>query len=150
MGLRPSDGAPATKLGEGSAKAISPDGSWVLAQRQSPGAPLQLLPAGAGRGRINPVGDVEVGAARWLPDGGRIFCTGRAADGPVLQAGELIIAFSTDANWLFVEWWAAQSVEVDRVHIGDGKRKPWKAWSPRDTSGVVLVFGARVALDGDT
>jgi hypothetical protein len=206
--LRPSNGGPAMKLGEGRPKAISGDGRWVLAQRPGPGAPLELLPTGTGRARSIPVGEIEVGGARWLPDGRRIVCTGRTADGltrayildlesgrfdalgmerpdrahglavtvqgdlaaisfldgrsvliplnggpiaegPVLRAGELIVAFSTDANWLFVERWLEQSVEVDRVHIDGGKREPWKMLSPRDASGIVLLFQARIALGGD-
>lgn len=208
VGLRSSKGAPAIRLGEGSAKAISADGRWVLAQRPNPGAPLQLLPTGAGRERSIEVGDIEVGEARWLPDGQHVFCTGRAADGmtrayrldvesgrfdvlrmespdraqgaavsadgnlaaasfvngrsvlvplnggaiaagPVLDAGDVIVGFSTDAKWLFVEKWGAQSVEVDRVHIDGRRREPWKRLSPRDASGVVLAFRARIALDGD-
>ena len=81
VALRPSDGGPAIRIGVGSAKAISGDGRWALAQRPDPRAPLELLPTGAGRGRNIPVGDIEVGDAKWLPGDGRIVCTGRAADG---------------------------------------------------------------------
>jgi len=207
VALRTSDGGPAIKLGDGSAKAISRDGRWVLAQRPRPGAPLELLPAGAGRARTIPVGEIEIAETRWLPDGKRVFCTGRSAertraylldlesgrfealdldrpdrvlgaavtadghraaisfvdgrsvvvplnggaitDGPVLEAGEMIIAFSADGDWLFTEKWRAQSIQVDRVHVDGTRREPWKVLSPRDGSGMVLAFRARIALDGD-
>ncbi|HJQ65859.1 MAG TPA: hypothetical protein VJ816_05765, partial [Gemmatimonadales bacterium] len=208
VGLRQSNGAPAIKLGEGRARAISGDGRWVLTQRPAPGAPLQLLPAGTGRGRSIPVGGIEVGDVKWLPDGRRVFCTGHDADGmtrayildlesgrfdalgvelrdralgaavtadgdraaisladgrsilvplnggaivdgPALQTGDMIVAFGADAASLLVHKWGAQSVEVDRVHLATGTREPWKVLSPRDASGVVLVFQLRVAQDGD-
>jgi Tol biopolymer transport system component len=56
--LRPTDGSPAVRLGEGAPAAISPDGRRVLVYR--PGPPrLVLLPAGPGEETTLPAGDVR-------------------------------------------------------------------------------------------
>ena len=46
--VRPMDGSPAKRLGEGRSLAISPDGRWVVANTGGRGSPTVLLPTGAG------------------------------------------------------------------------------------------------------
>ena len=75
---------------------------------------------------------------------------GPSTEGPRLAAGEFIVAFSTDGDWLFVERWVAGGLRVDRVNAGTGQRETWKTLIPGDTSGVVLGFRARIVLDGDS
>ena len=48
--LRPTDGSPAVRLGDGVAQALSPDGKWALSLLTSPSR-LILLPTGAGQVR---------------------------------------------------------------------------------------------------
>jgi hypothetical protein len=76
VGIRKTDDSPVVQLGEGRAKAISPDGRWVLAVPLTPGNPIVLLPTGAGRPRTIAIEDVPLQITRWLPDGSRILCVG--------------------------------------------------------------------------
>ena len=68
--LRPIDGSPPVRLGEGDGYGLSPDGRWVLAV--TPRVPRQILlhPTGPGQSRElqNPEG-LRFDFLRWLPDG---------------------------------------------------------------------------------
>ncbi len=72
--LRGTDGSPAVKLGDGFARALSPDGKWVLAV-SDPAAgrkaeTLTLLPTGPGQARaLDGDGLSDFGWGAWLPDG---------------------------------------------------------------------------------
>ena len=63
---RGTDGSPAVRLGEGIARALSPDGKWALAYRGGEGSRLILLPTGPGQQRelplsgITPIGDEAI------------------------------------------------------------------------------------------
>jgi eukaryotic-like serine/threonine-protein kinase len=78
--LRTTDGAPAVRLGSGSAYALSPDKKWVLASE--PGVPLgsMLLPAGPGESRKLTHNGVTLLRAHWLPDGKRYVFIGHEKD----------------------------------------------------------------------
>ncbi len=69
--IRTTDGAPAVRLGDGSATALSPDQKWVIAGQVH--SPLEsiLLPTGAGESRKLTHAGVELVRARWLPDNKR-------------------------------------------------------------------------------
>jgi eukaryotic-like serine/threonine-protein kinase len=68
--LRPTDGSPAIRLSDGSARAISPDGEWVVGAAYGGSKwELYLLPTGVGEPRKIPTGDLVCQHARWLPDG---------------------------------------------------------------------------------
>ncbi|MCI0634470.1 MAG: hypothetical protein L0206_11235, partial [Actinobacteria bacterium] len=75
--LRPTDGSPAVRLGEGFAHALSPDGRWVLASSNGPPIEIVLWPTGAGEPRrfaIDHGGAFQGGS--WLPDSrGIVFST---------------------------------------------------------------------------
>lgn len=74
--LRGVDGSPAVRLGEGTAKAMSPDGKWVLATLGFP-VQLVLLPTGVGETRALPRGNIEtIGKAVWFSGGDRILFSG--------------------------------------------------------------------------
>jgi serine/threonine protein kinase len=78
--LRRTDGSPAVRLGDGSAWALSPDGSMVLATLFTPPR-LILLPTGAGETRIIANDSIEqygLGAS-WLPGGKSVLFIGREA-----------------------------------------------------------------------
>jgi Tol biopolymer transport system component len=78
--LRTTDGAPAVRLGSGSAYALSPDKKWVLASE--PGVPLgsMLLPTGPGESRKLTHSGVTLLRAHWLPDGNRYVFIGSEKD----------------------------------------------------------------------
>ena len=72
--LRNTDGAPAVRLGDGEAQALSPDGQRVLSliQRASP-PQLRILPVGAGQPKTVNTAGLALQAATWFPDGQRIL-----------------------------------------------------------------------------
>src|SRR5664280_864049 len=84
--LRPTDGSPAVRLGEGSPAAVSPDGRIALVYRPSPPR-LVLVPAGPGEETTLPAGDVRRFAAEHLlyssaffPGGKRFVFVAEGAD----------------------------------------------------------------------
>jgi Tol biopolymer transport system component len=78
--LRPTDGGPAVRLGDGLATSLSPDGQWVLAIHNGPPSHLQVLPTGPGEGHVLRHPEVETYHwASFFPDGRRIAI---AANGP--------------------------------------------------------------------
>ncbi len=71
--VRGMDGSPPVRLGEGSARSLSPDGRWALALHFGPPQRLILYPTGAGDSTSFPRGPVEAYFdAGWLPDGSGI------------------------------------------------------------------------------
>ena len=72
--LRPTDGSPAVRLGDGAAFDLSPDGRWALSLLSSSPAPrLLLLPTGVGEPKSIPVEGLQILWAKFLPpDGKRI------------------------------------------------------------------------------
>jgi serine/threonine protein kinase/Tol biopolymer transport system component len=77
---RSTDGAPAVRLGSGSAYALSADKKWVLASQ--PGVPLEsvLLPTGAGESRRLNHNGVLLLRAHWMPDSKRYVFIGNEKD----------------------------------------------------------------------
>jgi Tol biopolymer transport system component len=71
--LRPTDGSPAVRLGDGEAQALSPDGRWVLALELTSPPGLVLLPTGVGQPRPVSLGKLVPSHAAFLPDGRRIL-----------------------------------------------------------------------------
>jgi eukaryotic-like serine/threonine-protein kinase len=75
--LRKAGEGSAIRLGEGVARALSPDGKWALASIETVSekpARLILLPTGAGEAKtLATEKAVGFGAARWFPDGKRIL-----------------------------------------------------------------------------
>jgi eukaryotic-like serine/threonine-protein kinase len=75
--LRNMDGSPPMRLGEGSGRALSPDGRWALAIRYGQPHRLVLIPTGSGGTLSLPSGQVETYQdAGFLPDGRRILFVG--------------------------------------------------------------------------
>jgi hypothetical protein len=78
--LRPVDGSPLVRLGEGFASNISRDGAWVLAVRIGVPSQIVLLPTGAGEPRVMPRGGIETHSfGLFLPDGQEVVFLGREA-----------------------------------------------------------------------
>jgi hypothetical protein len=81
--VRSTDGAPAVRLGDGIARALSPDGRWVIAGGDSAGVSryLDLLPTGPGDvRRIEHPGYTYAGV-RWLLNGTRAIVNARPPNG---------------------------------------------------------------------
>jgi dipeptidyl aminopeptidase/acylaminoacyl peptidase len=72
--LRPTDGSPAVRLGDGGGGILSPDGKWVVAVSGSPGK-LSLLPTGVGEVRQLTDDKSDHFPNAWTPDGKSIVTT---------------------------------------------------------------------------
>jgi DNA-binding winged helix-turn-helix (wHTH) protein len=70
--LRPTDGAPPVRLGEGRAMTLSPDGRWVLTIPLFGPPRIVALPTGAGEPRTLATGLTRQAWAGWFPDSRRI------------------------------------------------------------------------------
>jgi serine/threonine protein kinase/Tol biopolymer transport system component len=71
----------AVRLGQGSARALSPDGKWALVLRQNMSPPdFVLLPTGVGQQRGLPTGSVIPHAGQFFPDSKRVLFDGHEAD----------------------------------------------------------------------
>ena len=70
------DGAPAIRLGEGLANALSPDGKWAISSPLGSPAQFMLLPTRAGQARKLTDDAINHRWARWLPDGKRFVFAG--------------------------------------------------------------------------
>ncbi len=79
--LRPTDGSPQVRLGEGRAFSLSPDGNWALASLPTAPNRLLLLPTGPGEVRQIEPGGIGIEAATWFPDGEHILLVGRQWSG---------------------------------------------------------------------
>jgi Tol biopolymer transport system component len=91
--LRTTDGAPAVRLGDGSAQDISPDGKWVLSVTPSSAGPrLMLLPTGAGEPKPIPVEKLQVLGGSFVPPDGRRLVIGASEPGQGVKAYVLDLA----------------------------------------------------------
>ena len=81
--LRPMDGSPAIRLGDGTARGISPDGLWVLASRLDASSigQLYLLPTGVGEPRDVPLEGLYCHTASWFSDSRRIVAAANEQGG---------------------------------------------------------------------
>jgi len=74
--IRKTDGSPAVLLGEGGARALSPDGKSVVAVTQDSPTQLKLLTTGAGEPKELTKDNVNHAFGHWFPDGKRILFSG--------------------------------------------------------------------------
>jgi len=88
--LRPVDGSPAVRLGDGFVMALSPDARSVFGSPDLPASPdwdyhrLVLMPTGAGEQRPLPAGKIaSYYDAWWTSDGQRLLLTAREAGRPL-------------------------------------------------------------------
>jgi Tol biopolymer transport system component len=81
--LRRTDGSDPKLLGDGKARALSPDGKWALVSQRTPAPRLVLLPTGAGEPKELPSsGNFTYHWASWFPDGSRIVFAAEEKDSP--------------------------------------------------------------------
>ena len=64
--LRDTDGSPPARIGEGTRRALSPDGKWAIT-KPAKGGPLNLVPTGAGEARQLTHDAMSYSAVRLLP-----------------------------------------------------------------------------------
>jgi Tol biopolymer transport system component len=117
--VRPTDGSPAVRLGDGAVRSLSPDGKWVAAEQPgSGGTSLQILPTGAGETRKLDLAPLERSTGtRWFPDSRRLVIVGNekghkprtyelSLDGGAPKAitpeGVTGLVVSPDGRWLAV------------------------------------------------
>ena len=78
--VRETSGNSAVRLGEGSSRALSPDGKWALVQRQSMSPPdFVLLPTGVGQQHGLPTANIIPRDGRFFPDSKRLVFDGHEA-----------------------------------------------------------------------
>jgi hypothetical protein len=122
--LRPVDGGPAVHIGDGRARAISPDGKWVAADTGVAGH-LELIPTGVGESKLVRCDKFQQTLWWWfLPDGKRLLVLGSAADKTTLV---LIVPLDgsepTPAGSGTLAWPLALSHDGERfVAPGPGER----------------------------
>jgi hypothetical protein len=83
--LRPTDGSPPVRLGEGRAMTLSPDGRWVLSIPLFGPPRVTALPTGPGQPRTLGTGLTRQAWAGWFPDSRHIVFTA-AEPGQPLRA----------------------------------------------------------------
>jgi len=78
--IRDTNGGSAVRLGQGSSRALSPDGKWALVLRQNISPPdFVLLPTGVGQQRALPTGNVSPNFGQFSPDSKRLLFDGHEA-----------------------------------------------------------------------
>jgi eukaryotic-like serine/threonine-protein kinase len=78
--VRESTGTSAVRLGQGTARALSPDGKWALVLRQNLSAPdFVLLPTGVGQQRALPTGTIIPRFGQFFLDSKRLLFDGHEA-----------------------------------------------------------------------
>ncbi|HZD45061.1 MAG TPA: hypothetical protein VE109_03195, partial [Acidobacteriaceae bacterium] len=78
--VRETGSTSAVRLGQGTARALSPDGKWALVLRQSMSPPdFVLLPTGVGQQRALPTGNIIPRSGQFFPDSKRIVFDGHEA-----------------------------------------------------------------------
>jgi hypothetical protein len=83
--IRSTDGSPPVKIGEGTGRALSPDGQWALVVSNPFREPRwTLLPTGPGEAKELPESSIQnMLWAQWLPDGDRLLLAGSEPGTPV-------------------------------------------------------------------
>jgi len=159
--LRPTDGAPAVRLSEGRALALSPDGTRAIVRRQG-GPAAEVLPTGAGDSRRLDVPGLNILGARWLPDGRRVVARaeeqGRPArlyvldaDGgppaPVTPESLRVGAFwSMSPEGTIVGLSTEQGIEL---HAVAGERVPQLVPGTSASSRIIGWIGAGILVSDD-
>ncbi len=128
--LRSTDGSPPTRLGEGLARALSPDGKWVIAQDLTATA-LKIVPTGAGEGRTLTHDNVSYNRVRYMPDGKHLIANG--AEPGKGQRTYLIDAQTGDSKPLTPEGYSGTAFSHDGSRVAmRGPDGIWGAWSMQD------------------
>ena len=141
----------ASRLGDGMAFALSPDGSMALTMSSGPDPELVLVPTGAGEPvRIRNDGIRNYEAIAWMPDGSQIIFAGSASGQGVrcyiqdIEGGEPR-PITPQGNWFGLgqsavspdgEWSAAERVDgpPSLFPVGGGEAQQIPGVEPQDNS----------------
>ncbi len=131
--LRDVEGAPAVRLGDGTATRLSADGQWVLAILHQPEHRLAMYPTGIGEPHLIPFDGIErLIWAGFHPDGRHVFAVGSSVGHP-----NRLFLLSTDGGTPRLLW--DEEVGIDRIAgmaiSPDGERLAF-----RRVSGEHVVF----------
>lgn len=107
--LRSTDGSPAVRLGEGSARALSPDGRWAAVRPTAQSMHLDLVPTGAGSVQRLERPGLQLRDARWLPDGEHMLVRAMPPEGT--------------ARLYLLDVSGARTLEVTPATLGVGYRR---------------------------
>jgi hypothetical protein len=136
--VRPTDGSPAIRVGDGTSRGISPDGKSVAGSFPDNRNALQILPISAGEAKTLDLAPLErLIGVRWFPDGRRLALIGNEKDRkprtyelavaggppkPITPEGVTGIWVSPDGRWLAV---ADANGAPGLFALGDGSIKPF-------------------------
>jgi dipeptidyl aminopeptidase/acylaminoacyl peptidase len=135
--LRTMDGALPTRLREGWAIALSPDAGRALVREDVVGAPLWLVPTGAGPEIQLPLGSLAaIHWAWWFPDGQRILIQGQERDRPVRLFVQTLpkeppVALTTEGTGTVWSYPISPDGRHVIVHVG-GSETPFSIYSLGD------------------
>jgi Tol biopolymer transport system component len=140
--MRDTDGSPPSRIGEGDAMAISPDGKWAITKSPK-GGPLNLVPTGAGESKPLTHDNAAYISVRWLPDGKHLLASGIEAGHGVRDY--MIDIGSGEAKPVTPEGISGTQISPDgsgvAVRTAEGK---WGIW-PLDGSGIRPIPGLESA-----
>jgi hypothetical protein len=124
--LRDTDGSPPSKIGEGDAMSLSPDGKWAVT-KAAKGGPLMLVPTGAGETKAITHDAVNYSNASWMADGKRLLASGIEAGHGVRDY--LVDVSTGDSKAVTPEGVAGVMISPDgksaAVRGADGARGVW-------------------------
>jgi serine/threonine protein kinase/Tol biopolymer transport system component len=113
--LRPMDGSPAVRVGEGERFALSPDGRWIVTCTSSSASQLSLIPTGPGTPKAIPLGEPIVVSRLWCLPGNQGFLLWGMAPGRGVSL--LIVGPEGGRPRLLLEgasvWWGSEPVSPD-------------------------------------
>lgn len=171
--LRKTDGSAPTRLGEGDAWAISPDGKWVASTELGEQAQIFLLPTGAGERRKITQDQNSHYGVHFLPDSKHIVYTAVEPHGrprayvqdiddtgsarAITPPGTVALAVSPDGRSLFVtddeKRWLypiaggdPQEVKLDKHYFVAGWSEDGASlfvWNPEDVPGNIYRFNLK-------
>jgi len=134
--VRKLDGSETVRLGEGRALALSPEGKWALAVRETSPPQLVLLPTGGGEPRTMPnLGIREYHYASWFPDGRQVLFTALGTEDDAFLRSYVLDTESGETRPLMLMDEGMVALRVSP----DGKRVV--AWSPEGRYYVVPLDG---------
>jgi len=134
--LRNMDGSPPTRLGEGLARALSPDGKWVITQDLS-GTALKLVPTGTGEARTLTHDNVSYSAVRYMPDGKHLIGVG--AEPGKSGRTYLVDAQTGDSRPLTPEGYRGTTISHDGSKVAmRGPDGNWGIWTMADSKFTLI------------
>jgi len=117
--LRPMDGSPAVRVGEGERFALSPDGQEVLTWTSSSPSQLSLIPTGPGAAKTIPLSESIFVSRLWVLRGNQGFLLWAIVPGRKVSL--IVVGPEGGKARLLLEgaavWWGAEPVSPDGRYI---------------------------------